>query len=76
MVPAYDRAGPDGLDLQRTRTIEVVKTGLLQGYGAAIVRVTVDQSGETPQTVIWRNEPTDDQKEWAEALIGSCEHSW
>jgi hypothetical protein len=70
MVPTYQRVGPDGLDLTRTRTRDDAATAKLVGAGVPVLEVSVDQSGETSPIVRWRNEPDTSQREQAEALLG------
>jgi hypothetical protein len=70
MVPTYQRVGPDGLDLTRTRVRDDAATASLVSVGLPVVRVTVDQSDETSPIVEWRNAPDDAQKAQAEAILG------
>ena len=46
----------------------------LIGNGLAVCRVTKDSSGRV--TVVWRNQPSDQQKTSADNLIGSAAHAW
>ena len=70
MAPTYQRVGPDGQDLTRTRVRDEAAESKLVGAGLPVVRVTVDQSNETPPIVTWRNAPSPDDIAAAEALLG------
>jgi hypothetical protein len=74
MPPLYDRAGPDGRDLLRTRVRDDDLTARLAGAGLAVVRVEVEQSGERAALVVWRNQPSSEAQAEAEALIGPAQH--
>ena len=49
-------------------------TSTLIGNGLSIVRVTQNDQGAV--TIIWRQPPTDEEKEKANALIGAAAHAW
>jgi hypothetical protein len=70
LAPTYMRVGPDGQDLTRTRVRDEAAETKLVSVGLPVVRVTVDQSDETPPIVEWRNAPDDAQKAQAEAILG------
>ena len=70
MAPTYQRVGPDGLDLTRTRVRDDAATAKLVSIGLPVLELSVDQSGETPPIVTWRNAPTTEQREQAEVLLG------
>ena len=70
MVPEWQRRGPDGKDLTRTRVRDDAATAKLVSVGLPVLEVSVDQSNETPAIVTWRNAPTTEQREQAEVLLG------
>ena len=74
MVPTYQRIGPDGLDLTRTRAMDEAATSKLIGAGLPVIRVTADASSETLPIVVWRNQPSPEAQAEAEALIGPAQH--
>ena len=70
MAAYYMRKGPDGLDLTRVRVRDDAATAKLVSVGLPVLEVSVDQSGEQPPIVTYRNAPDDAQKAQAEALLG------
>ncbi|MCH8862555.1 MAG: hypothetical protein IID51_08585 [Proteobacteria bacterium] len=67
-ITAMDRAG-----LPDVTTIDYAACAKLVGGGLNVVRVTCSP-GHRP-TVVWRNEPTQAQRDSAELLIGPAGHA-